>query len=209
MRAKRTSKKEELLDATVRLVANSGAEAATIRAIAREAGVTDAAVYRHYESKDDLCWRAYNRIVEALAAEKRALVTSDTPIRAKLHEWVRLSYAYYDQNPAAIKFVLAMPLVAHRSGHPAVIGQGELFLEMIDRARRAGDIRPVAPEIALSHFVGIVLSIPRLIYEGTLPGPASRYVDEAAEAAWRALRSENYDRQADSDPRSRRPERVK
>jgi AcrR family transcriptional regulator len=186
----RKNKKEELLTAAVRLVATGGAEAATVRAIAREAGVTDAAVYRHYDSKDDLCWRAYNRIVDEMIREKRDLVHSDAPLRERLREWVRLSYAYYDRNPAAVVFLLAMPLVAYKSGHSKVIGQGELFLEMIERALDAGEIRPISPEVALSHFVGILLNVPRLISEGTLPGPASDYVDEVAMAAWLVLRAE-------------------
>jgi AcrR family transcriptional regulator len=188
MSTNRKNRKEELLAAAVRLVATGGTEAATVRAIAREAGVTDAAVYRHYDSKDDLCWHAYNRIVDEMVREKRHLVASEAPLRERIREWVRLSYAYYDQNSAAVAFVLAMPLVAYRSGHSTVVGQGELFLEMIERARDAGEIRSIAPEVALSHFVGMLLNVPRLISEGTLPGPASDYVDEVAMAAWRVLR---------------------
>ena len=184
----RKNKKQELLDATVRLVANGGTEAATVRAIAREAGVTDAAVYRHYQNKDELCWRAYNRIVEEMTRDKRPVVASKVPLKAKLREWIRLSYAYYDRNPAAVKLFLTMPMVAQKSGHTGVVGQGELFLEMIERARDAGEIRPIAPEVALSHFVGIVLTLARLVQEATLPGRAADYVDEAAETVWRALR---------------------
>ena len=44
MTAKRKNRKEELLDATVQVVASGGSGAATVRAIAREAGVTDAAL---------------------------------------------------------------------------------------------------------------------------------------------------------------------
>ena len=185
------NRKDELISATVRVVAARGAAAATIRAIAREAGVTDAAVYRHYDSKEDLCRRAYDRIVEEMVQLKQHLVASEAPLREKLREWVRLSYAYYDRNPEAIAFVLAMPIVAYRSGHSSVIGQGELFMEMIERARRAGEIREVLPEVALSHVVGMLLNVPRLINEGTLPGPASDYVDEVARAAWRVLRLES------------------
>ena len=186
----RRNKKDDLIAAAVRLVADHGAEAATIRAIAREAGVTDAAVYRHYENKEDLWRRAYDRIIEEMVREKRPLVASDTPLREKLREWVRLSYAYYDRNPQAVSFVLAMPIVAYKSGRSSVIGQGELFLEMIERAQQAGETREIPPEVALSHVVGMLLNVPRLINEGTLAGPASGYADEVAAAAWRVLRPE-------------------
>lgn len=115
MGMRRKNRKEELLTAAVHLIADGGLGAATVRAIARGAGVTDAAVYRHYESKDDLCWRAYNRIVREMVGEKRHLVASEAPLREKLREWVRLSYAYHDRNPDAMIFLLSMPLAAYRS----------------------------------------------------------------------------------------------
>jgi hypothetical protein len=43
------------------------------------------------------------------------------------------------------------------------------------------------PKLAYSHFSGIMLSVPRLIHEGVLRGPALSYLDEASEAVWRAL----------------------
>lgn len=60
-------------------------------------------------------------------------------------------------------------------------------MEMIARATKAGEVREIAPEVALSHVVGMILNVPRLIHEGTLAGPALKYADEVATAAWRVL----------------------
>jgi|GEM_PF-4515350 len=123
-----------------------------------------------------------------MAEEKHPLVKSDAAFRDKLREWVRLSFTYYDKNPAAVKYILAMPLVAYSSGHSKVLGQSELMIEMIQRAADAGEIREIKAEMALSHLTGIMLNVPRLIYEGTLEGTVLDYIDEVAETAWRILR---------------------
>ena len=50
-------------------------------------------------------------------------------------------------------------------------------MSLLRRALRNREIAPMFPKLAYSHFSGIMLNIPRLIYEGTLRGPASTYVD--------------------------------
>lgn len=199
MGTKRANRKDELAAAAVRLAGSRGPAAATIRAIAREAGVTDAAIYRHYRSKKELWQSAYATIIEEMVREKRHLATSDAPLREKLHEWVRLSYAYFDRDPAAFTFAFVAPQIPPDAARRATRAQRELFTQMIARARAAGEIRAIAPQLALCHFVGVMLSVPRMISEGTLDGPASAYVDEVATAAWRVLRPENTGNEADSD----------
>ena len=198
MGMKRRNTKDELAAAAVRLAANGGPAAATIRAIAREAGVTDAAIYRHYRSKQELWRSAYVSIIEQMVREKRHLAAGEAPLREKLHEWVRLSYAYFDRDPAAFTFAFVTPHVPPELARRDTGAQGELFMEMIARARAAGEIRAITPQMALSHFVGVLLSVPQLINEGTLDGPASAYVDEVATAAWRILRPDRTGNEPDS-----------
>lgn len=48
------SKYGEIVQAAVRLFAREGIEGTTVKAIGREAGVTDAAIYKHFTSKDEV-----------------------------------------------------------------------------------------------------------------------------------------------------------
>ena len=185
---RRKSKKAEITAAAVRLVAERGSVATTIRAIASEAGVTDAAVYRHFHSKQELCWSAYAGIMEEMVREKVSLATGSAPIEERLREWVRLSYSYFDNNRAAFTFVFITPQVHEFKDHCLNMEQGELFMDMISRAQAAGEIRAMDPRLALSHFAGLLLNVPRLINEGSLAGPASSYVEEVASVAWRIFR---------------------
>ena len=58
---------------------------------------------------------------------------------------------------------------------------------LVRQALTRGEIRDISPELALCHFSGLMLNVPRLIREGQLTGPAVRYVDDVSSAAWRVL----------------------
>ncbi len=191
MRAKRNGNtKEALVAAAVRLGAEGGPTAITIGAIAGQVGVTEAAVYRHFRSKDALLCHAYALIINEMIAEKQHLVASDMPLRAKLLEWVRLAYEYFDRSPEAYMFALLTPHVGPQADQ-VTTGHSGLFRKLYENACATGEARPIAPELALSHFAGVVLSVPRLIYEGVLKGPAVAYVEEVSTAAWRIFRPES------------------
>ncbi len=177
--------RDDILDAAVQIVARQGLAAATVRAIAKEVGVSEAAVYRHYESKDDVLWSAYGRIIDDMAPAKERLVEADQPLRQRLTEWVRVSYQYYDDAPEAFTYVCLTPTVAPATERGAKERQGRIFLRLATQALERGEMRSMAPELALCCFTGLMLNVPRMINAKTLPGPAVRYTDDVADAAWR------------------------
>jgi AcrR family transcriptional regulator len=186
----RPSRKKLITDAAIRVAAREGVGSATIRTIAAEAGVTEGAIYKHYRSKEELWWHAYERIVADMVGEKESLATCDDPFREKLREWVRLTFAYYDAHPEAFTYVL---LQQHpRSGQYGDIDrcQGEWFKDMFRRAWEGGEVRHIPEASALCYFIGVMLNVPRMINEGTLQGPAAVHVDEVSEAVWRMFRAD-------------------
>ncbi len=73
-RGRRT--RDALLDATVELVAARGFHAVGISEIGAAAGVSGAAIYRHFATKDDLLVAVFDRVVgELLAGAARATDT--------------------------------------------------------------------------------------------------------------------------------------
>ena len=180
--------KDVLIASTIRLVSRHGAESLTTRAIAAESGVTEGAIYRHYRSKEALRWQAYKLIVEEMYQEKLHLKTSTAPVRQKIREWVKLTFAYFDRYPDAFTYVLLLPPPPAAEGESAITTkQGDLFEQLMTEAGSAGLIRPISPAVARCHFTGLMLNVPRLINDGALPGPASLYTDEVGDAVWRVL----------------------
>ena len=176
-----------ITDSAMRLVAQSGPHSATMRAISADMNVNEAALYRHNKSKDEILWSAYVRIVEDMAREKQHLAKADMPFRELLREWIRLTYAYFDANPDAFAYVLLLPPPRDDNSAAITQAQGKTFLSLIRRATRNKEIAAIEPKLAFSHFSGVMLNVPRLNREGALRGPAKRYVNAVADAAWHML----------------------
>ena len=178
------------MDAAVRLIARKGVKAATIRSIAHEAGVTEGAVYRHYDSKEQLYLDAYTRLITEMAGAKQEIAARSAGVREKLRDWVRVSYEFYDQHADAFTFVLLIPHDLPASQREITRAQGTLFMDVVRRAQEQQQMKPMRPEIALSHFTGVMLNVPRLINEGTLQGPAVQYLPDVVQAVYRVLEIE-------------------
>lgn len=178
--------RDTITASAVRLVVEGGARNATIKAISAQMDVNEAALYRHFKSKEEILSSAYVAIVDAMAQQKRHLAKSTLPFAEIVREWIKLTYDFYDSNPDAFAYVLLLPPSAISNADIAHV-QGKLFMSLLRRALRNSEIAPTLPKLAYSHFSGIMLNVPRLIHEGNLRGPARAYIDDATNAVLRAL----------------------
>ncbi|MEX0876918.1 MAG: TetR/AcrR family transcriptional regulator [Phycisphaerales bacterium] len=177
----------DLRDAAIRLGAREGIDGASIRTIAREVGVTEGAVYKHFANKDELIREAYTSIVEEMARDKAVLVNSDLSFQEAIVEWVKLSYQYFDANPDAFTYVLLMPHRLADTLGDVYTSQSRVFRAFIIRAQQSGEIRALDPDLVIAIVSGVIVNIPRLINEGSLPGPAEGYARVIAETIIRIL----------------------
>lgn len=182
----RKSRKDNVIAATISLVAKNGVHSTTVRQIAREAGVTEAALYRHFDNKEDLFIKVYCRIVAEMAAVKEEILESGKPIREKIREWIRVSYDYYDRFPDAFTYVVLTPHNFPENQEEIVTLQGRLLMKMFEQLPSTA--HSPSPELNLSHFSGVLLNIPQLINSGFLEGPASKYTDEVVAVIERIFR---------------------
>jgi len=183
----RRNTRGDLRNAAIRLGVRRGIDGASIRNIAREVGVTEGAVYKHFANKDELIREAYTSIVEEMARDKEVLVKTDIPFEHAVRAWVKLTYQYYDANPDAFTYVLLMPHRLADTLGEVYTRQGRMFKAFIVRAQQTGQIRRTDPDLGVAVFTGCVLNIPRLINEGALQGPALAYAEEIAEAVNRVF----------------------
>lgn len=186
----RKNKKGDIIAATVRLVAQQGVNGTSIRQIAENAGVTEGALYRHFINKEDLCQQAYCQVVTEMITTKESISESSKSIRAKFREWVKVSYEYFDRFPDAFTYVV---LISHDfpEGLDHVTSrQSNLLAEIVEQLPSIPNAAMRSAEVAVCHFTGVMLNVPRLINEGALKGPASGYTDEVVGAIWRMFKME-------------------
>jgi AcrR family transcriptional regulator len=86
------ARRESLVAAALALVAEGGAQAATVRAIAERAGVTPGLIRHYFHSKEDLTRAAYTALMSKMTEDNAAVlaVAPDTP-EARLAAFVAAS----------------------------------------------------------------------------------------------------------------------
>lgn len=136
-------RREDLVAATLLLVGEGGAEAATLRAIAARAGVTAGLIRHYFGSKEDLLRAAFLDMMTRMTAESGAGLDDAPPDPA-----ARLA--------AFVAGSLRPPVV---DGHRVVLWAGFLHLVRRDRAMR--DVHEMTYHAYRSRLEGLIADLPR------------------------------------------------
>jgi AcrR family transcriptional regulator len=175
-----------LLDAALELFIQRGAFDFTLRELAREAGVTHNAPYRHFAGKSELLSALRDEGFAALASACRDALAGTAGARQRrgpppapeLRARVRVLGEAY------VRFAIAHPhhfrLMLHNplGADPAPTARGEAFVmlhDAIDEARRAGVVRDdlSTREIALAAWA-LVHGLASLLVEGHVAADEAR-----------------------------------
>jgi AcrR family transcriptional regulator len=154
LRADASRNRDGLLAAATRAFASSDAEP-SMRAIAREAGVGIATLYRHFPTRESLVDAVYHDQVERLTVGARELLEQFAPAEA-LRRWMDLFGDWLMTKHGMIHTLLAMI----ESGEIALAQTRAELLDVItsilEAGRAAGDLRPdVTAEDIAASLLGI------------------------------------------------------
>jgi AcrR family transcriptional regulator len=94
-------------DAGARLFARNGYDATTVDQIVREAGVSKPMLYRHFESKKDLCMVLLERRRDELAAAPldEFISSADSPPGERLLAMIDAWFAHVQQHPDSCRIL--------------------------------------------------------------------------------------------------------
>jgi len=132
--AKRTRRgphtRQQILDASLRLFSERGFARTTVRDIARHAGITDAAIYYHFQSKREL--------LEALVEERGLLsslqnlerLSADAPLRETLVWMARGAINIMDENRDFLRLIIMEGL----GGDEAALEQYRRLIDLWENA---------------------------------------------------------------------------
>ncbi|MEJ8644821.1 helix-turn-helix domain-containing protein [Streptomyces sp. MS1.HAVA.3] len=190
---------ERLLDAAEKLMRTSGLANATTKAIAREAGCSEAALYKHFANKEELFVRVLmertpnaSPLMAALQADPGELGVEEGLATIALHA----SLFYADAMPmAASLFAEPALLTRHREGVQEIGAGPHLVLDALAgrlrRERDAGRLRPDAdPRAAAALLLGACFQRAFFLHfsGAQVVQPVEEFAPAVARTVWAALR---------------------
>lgn len=172
--------KREILRAALKLFSERGLASTTIRDIADESGYTNPALYKHFESKDELALylfemchaRVWDRCAQALNVGTRF----EDRLEAYIGAWMEL----LDTEPEVLAFLddsarVLWPRARASVRRKSMIGLARKLVEQAPRVRASR--RAIDPHVAAAAMQGTLAELGRMIQVGVVPGPARRWHD--------------------------------
>ena len=156
-------RREQILEAATQLFARQGFQGTTTKQISEQTGVTEALIFRHFASKDELYWAVIERKIKAAAPgehmrERLSAGGSDLEVLSGVATQI-LERRAKDQTLSRLLLYTALEnhRLSHRFFRTYVAEFYEMLAEYIRGRIAEGNFRPVNPLIAARGFLGMVV----------------------------------------------------
>lgn len=211
-------RRADILSIAARVFSTSGFVGTTTRDIAREIGITEAALYRYFPSKEAI----YTAILEERLAAEDIVARFEAAARAgdDIAVFGGLAHALLElveRDPTFLRLMLFSALEGHQLARPfqekRVRRLREFLTHYIERRARDGAFREIDPVLAARAFIGMVTD--HLIVREVF-GQHAEYPQTNAEVAeafvsifLRGMRREEREKTGATPSRRRAPRRFK
>ncbi len=99
MNNKKRVRKEQIIEASVRVFAQKGFYNAKVADVAREAGVADGTIYLYFKNKDDLLISLFETKMEEILQRFSAILELEAGAADKLLEFFKLYFRFIEDDP--------------------------------------------------------------------------------------------------------------
>ena len=182
-----TDTRQRIEEAATKLFVARGITETSVRDITREVGISEGALYRHFESKEDLVWQMFERNYTQFANEL-ATLAADAPTAAeKVAAMIRGFCRAHDQNPILFNF-----LVFVQHGQLAKLAEDAptpvtVMRAVLARAIEQAEIPQQDVDLATALVLGTVLQPATFAAYGRLSSKLEPLSDRLVAAAWAAV----------------------
>ena len=171
--------RQQILDASLRLFSERGFARTTVRDIARQAGITDAAIYYHFESKRELLEALVEERGFLSSLQNLARLQADAPLQETLHWTARGAINIMDENRDFLRLIIMEGLggdEAAREQYRRLLGLWESALtSVLRRYQDKGELPGNSADTVARHIIYTIL----MAFQESLLG---RYVTPGSSA---------------------------
>ncbi len=186
---KRKTKLPDVMRAAIHLFVKKGIDGTTIKDIAKEAGVAEGSLYRHFKSKEALAWHLFSAHLAQFTGELMSKVYPLPTAQARVRKFVEESFAAYEEDPELYSYLILrehseLDAYAQNFTHP-----GNVVLKIIEDGQTSGEIRAGEPYVLGSLFVGSVIRVCVVKMYGNLKTPLHDHISLVSDSIWDMLKN--------------------
>lgn len=187
LRQKLNTKRPEIVQVATSLFAARGIDGVSMRDIAQAAGVREAAIYRHFASKEELTREIFLSWYGWYCTELQRIVNGSASTLDQLREIVRHEFSaaadyshafiYFCENEA--RFVPALPA--------GVMSARRIFTAFINAGQARGEVRMASPELLADMISGALCTVALTWLRTGRRKKLEAQLAEVVEGCWRMI----------------------
>jgi AcrR family transcriptional regulator len=157
----KTSRKDQIVSRAIDLFARDGYRKVTVKRIAMSCKITEAALYKHFKSKEDIYRAVLHAIQNEVSADDYlAKLAVETDISKLLFGLARFISTSYLKHHRMIRLLLFSSLEGHSQAKQVYYSLRLPYIKFLagklDELIKAGIVRKVNSQITARCFVGMV-----------------------------------------------------
>jgi AcrR family transcriptional regulator len=175
------------MDTALKLFADRGVEATSLKDIAAEVGISEPAVYRHFSSKAQLVWQIFSDGYCGLAETLDQAQQAEPTLRGKLDRIIEVYCHLHDTNEALFRFLFLTQHGQLARLTPDMPTPVDVVARVVNEGMARGAIPPRDPQLLTAILFGLVTQPAVFHIYGRLTGKMSAYRQTLAAAAWATI----------------------
>lgn len=169
--ARKAALRQRIVDAALMLASTGGFGAITIQAVAQEAGIATGAVYKHFESKAQLCAEIFRRATDKEVAVVREMASRPGAPADRLLNAIEVFAARAIRGRRLAYALIAEPVDALVDAERLCYrhAYAQIFQQLVEEGIRSGNFPAQLPSVSAAALVGVIAE--------ALVGPLTWQVD--------------------------------
>ncbi|MHB8108704.1 MAG: TetR/AcrR family transcriptional regulator [Syntrophorhabdaceae bacterium] len=162
MNQTRDARRDQVVSAVLKLIGEQGMSGFTTAAVAREVGMSEANLYRHFKNKQEILSETITRIGQGLSSNVDTVVKSSATPIDRLKNIFRLHMKYVGQNHGIPRLVFSDEIHAENPEMKAILlnmisSYADLLEGIIGEGKEQGSMKPdLDPRGTALTFIGMV-----------------------------------------------------
>lgn len=138
-------RRDQIMQATLRIIARTGVSSLTTAALAREVGISEANLYRHFRNKDDIYAATVGQVREMIAKNLERVLAGGTDPVAVLKRFYLLQVELMEENGGITRLLFSEELHVHQHLREKMLETmylvSEQLASLFREGQKAGTIR--------------------------------------------------------------------
>ena len=181
--------RERIERTALKLFVENGVTETSIRHIAREAGVSQGAMYNHFASKDDLAWSLFSENFSDIGNELRRIAAEEVTLYDKFHKMIGYVFERFEEDWTLVSYVflvrhMHLKRVTRKLGNPYLA-----FRAVISQEIRRKTIPAQNLDVSASLVTGAIIQVIDTHILGQIRGELTKQTDRVAQACVAILTS--------------------